>query len=180
MQDFIARLKDKYQYNENSKSGLTFTVNSRKPFQEAGSIDTDTRTKRYHRWRVGFEGKLVLAHRVVWILFYGEIPDKFEVDHIDGNALNNKIENLRLIDKEFNRRNAIKRIDNKTGYTGVYYHENGYMAAVKINKQYRTKYFSRLKYGEDLALKYAVEWRETQIKLLNEQGSGYTDRHGKE
>lgn len=180
MQDFIVRLKDKYHYDENSKSGLIFSLNSRKPFKEAGSIDTDARSKRYQRWRIGFEGKLLLAHRVVWMLIHGEIPENYEVDHIDGNALNNKIENLRLIPKEFNRRNAAKRVDNKTGYTGITYHDNGFMAYVKINKQDKTKYFSILKYGEALALQYAVEWRETQIALLNEHGSGYTDRHGKD
>jgi len=37
---------------------------------------------------------LVRAHRVAWFLHYGKWPEN-EIDHIDGNPANNKIENLR-------------------------------------------------------------------------------------
>lgn len=31
--------------------------------------------------KVGFEGKMVLVHRYVWIQTYGPIPDELELDH---------------------------------------------------------------------------------------------------
>ena len=59
------------------------------------------------------------AHRIAWLLNYGTFP-KREVDHIDRNKTNNRIENLR----ESNRReqNLNKDIDpnKQTGVRGVY------------------------------------------------------------
>lgn len=40
---------------------------------------------------------LVHIHRVVWLLFGGIIPPKFNVNHKDGNKLNNCISNLECI-----------------------------------------------------------------------------------
>jgi hypothetical protein len=34
------------------------------------------------------------------------------------------------------------------------------------------------KYGKEEAFRLAVEWRAARIKELNEQGAGYTERHG--
>ena len=35
------------------------------------------------------------------------------------------------------------------------------------------------KYGKEEAFRLAVEWRAARIKELNNQGAGYTERHGK-
>lgn len=38
--------------------------------------------------------------------------------------------------------------------------------------------WSVTKYGYDEAVELASCWRKEQIRLLNEQGAGYTERHG--
>jgi len=53
----------------------------------------------------GFDGKSLLAHRVVWEMFNGKIPDGIQIDHIDRNRSNNHIENLRLATNQQNRQN---------------------------------------------------------------------------
>ena len=45
--------------------------------------------------KVKLDSKALLAHRVIWALVYDEIPE-YDIDHIDGNGLNNNPENLRL------------------------------------------------------------------------------------
>lgn len=50
-----------------------------------------------------------------------EYQDGFEVDHIDGNSLNNRKSNLRIISRQANIDNTRVRCDNKIGIRGVSY-----------------------------------------------------------
>ena len=65
-------------------------------------------------------GKRILIHHVVWFLFNGYWPsDRNEwIDHIDGNCLNNTIENLRVVTPSQNNMNRTK-IRNKSLSKGV-------------------------------------------------------------
>lgn len=56
---------------------------------------------------ISFEGKQCLYHRLVWKFVYGDWPST-ELDHIDGNKLNNDISNLRLTTRSKNMRNQKK------------------------------------------------------------------------
>ena len=51
------------------------------------------------------ERKGFYVHRLVYETFKGEIPPKFEIDHIDGNRGNNSIENLRAVSHKTNCNN---------------------------------------------------------------------------
>lgn len=59
--------------------------------------------------RVRREGREFRAHRIIWEMFNGEIPEGFLVDHIDGNTLNNNISNLRLATRAQNNANKTKQ-----------------------------------------------------------------------
>ena len=63
--------------------------------------------------------KPYLEHRVIWEKHNGKIPKGLEIDHINHDRLDNRIENLRLVTKQENQRNAKRRIDNTSGVTGV-------------------------------------------------------------
>lgn len=47
--------------------------------------------------RLRRNGKAKLEHILVWESIYGEIPNGYQIHHIDGNKLNNSIENLQLV-----------------------------------------------------------------------------------
>ena len=49
--------------------------------------------------------KLLKTHRLIYILHYGNIPNGLQIDHIDRDKNNNKIENLRLATQQENNRN---------------------------------------------------------------------------
>ena len=66
---------------------------------------------------VRIEGKCVAAHRVIWAIHYGEDPGKLQVDHIDRDRCNNRIDNLRLVTNQENRINC-------NSYWGVHRHKN--------------------------------------------------------
>ena len=61
-----------------------------------------------------YEGKGYLAHRVVWYLHHGAWP-KGEIDHINGNKQDNRIENLRDVPKSDNLLNSYKHRAGKLG-----------------------------------------------------------------
>lgn len=69
-------------------------------------------------------------HRLLMISAYG-INENLVVDHIDGNRLNNNLENLQFIT---NRHNTSKSMKNKTSkYTGVSKSGNRWRSRIMIN-----------------------------------------------
>lgn len=63
------------------------------------------------------EGKRYFAHRIAWKIYYGTEPE--QIDHIDGNPLNNKIDNLRSVTHRQNGLNQKLHKNNKSGCSGV-------------------------------------------------------------
>jgi hypothetical protein len=108
---------------------LTWRVR-RKNGVEAGDIAGGLNALGY--WVVGIDHRLYLAHRVVWILTYGKWPEG-EIDHIDGNRLNNRIENLRDGSCGVNEQNRKRaRSDSTTGLIGVKPHGIKFQARIWI------------------------------------------------
>lgn len=59
----------------------------------------------------------IYAHRVAWKWFYGDDPDN--IDHINGDRKDNRIENIRSVSKTENARNSARPKSNTSGYVGV-------------------------------------------------------------
>lgn len=146
----------------------------------AGYLDSTTRDKEFYK--VGAQNRFHKVHRIIWILHNGEIPADLVIDHVDGDSLNNKIENLRVVTQKVNCQNSSTRSDNKSGVCGVTFTiKNGKelcRAYVTVNGKQKSKAFSVNKYGSKVAFELACNWRSDQIKLLNSQGASYSDRHG--
>jgi hypothetical protein len=69
-------------------------------------------------------GRMYKAHRIIWLLNHGRWPDG-DVDHINGDPSDNRIENLRVATDSQNLANMRKPITNKSGKKGVSWHAIG-------------------------------------------------------
>ena len=79
-----------------------------------------------------------LMHRVILARALGRpLAPHEQVDHIDGNGLNNRRENLRIATAAQNQRNAKLRIDNTSGYKGVYFdkRKKKWRGLIKFNQK---------------------------------------------
>ena len=83
---------------------------------------------------IKIDGKLYRAHILAHFYMTGKWP-KDEIDHKDLNNLNNKWLNLREATSSQNKANTKKRIDNTTGFKGVYWHKKSkkFVASIKLD-----------------------------------------------
>lgn len=106
----IETLREKYSYNpetgEIRNRKLGFAIRNRKK----------NRNTYYQYLEIG--DSRVYAHRAAWAMHYGEWP-KGQIDHRDGDGMNNRIDNLRDSTHSQNQRNQRLHVRNKTGVRGV-------------------------------------------------------------
>ena len=103
-EETIAHLLSQYDYDK--LNGQLIWAKSTKTTEKgdvAGSIDG----RGYRQVRCWL--KLELAHRMIWLIEKGSLPNL--IDHIDGNRLNNRIENLRETTPRQNASNTAKHRD---------------------------------------------------------------------
>lgn len=67
-------------------------------------------------------GYSILSHRAAWLLTYGTWP-KGEIDHINGDKTDNRIDNLRDCSRSENQHNRPRYSNNKSGLKGVSWHK---------------------------------------------------------
>lgn len=106
-------LQDTFDYRED---GVLLWKKPKAAWIKIGSIAGSDRGDGY--WTVGFGGKLHLLHRMIFLYHKGYLPNL--VDHEDTDHTNNRIENLRELDKRGNAYNTNKLWGHNTsGIRGV-------------------------------------------------------------
>jgi hypothetical protein len=118
---------------------------------EAGCDWTDpkragAKPRRQIRWCK----KLYLRSRLVWVFHYGAIPDGLQIDHVNGDPSDDRVENLRLATNTENNWNKGLTQQNSSGAKGVRYlahlKSRPWSARAKVNgKQFNLGYFSTKK-----------------------------------
>ncbi len=69
-------------------------------------------------------GHKVRAHRVAWLLHHGVWPSK-HISPINGDRSDNRIDNLRDVARTVTQRSMKRRVNNRSGISGVYLHAPG-------------------------------------------------------
>ena len=110
--------------------------NTKRSNVKAGSVHRNGKGKTYLRTKIN--GKYFLIHRLIWLYAYGELPEF--IDHINGNGLDNRLQNLRNVTMTENNKNLRMPITNTSGCVGVYYdklNDAWFSCIWKNNKQIR-------------------------------------------
>ena len=135
-----------------------------KPGDRAGCLFPRRRSGGAY-WAIKFSRQRILAHRAAWAIYYGAWPDQ-EIDHINGDGIDNRIENLRECSRSENLRNKRFTGRSKSGIPGVFFRETTRQWLVKIGGEYVGCYSCLLE---------AASARKSMENKL-----GYSSRHGYE
>jgi hypothetical protein len=65
-------------------------------------------------------GKNTRAHRLIWLMVYGWLPE--QIDHINRDRSDNRIDNLRAANASENMRNQKCAASNRSGHAGVHWY----------------------------------------------------------
>ena len=158
------RVKELFDYKEDGN--LIWIKISRYNRVQEGSI-AGTPLGRGGYKRVSVDGKNYLLHRLVFLWHYGYMPEN-EVDHIDKDSTNNRIENLREVSRSCNIRNSNERVDNTSGIKGVTWHKRLNRWGVRIfnKKEIHLGYFEDFTEAaaHRLAAEQALNWSSCNFK----------------
>ncbi|EEI3401062.1 HNH endonuclease [Salmonella enterica subsp. enterica serovar Cerro] len=157
-----------FDYDKNT-GALTWRVspnNRIKIGSPAGSVNPGTgyvHVKVFKRNR--------MAHRIVWDMHNPNdtVQKGEEIDHINHNKTDNRIENLRKVDCAVNQRNRPQHKDNTSGVTGVCWYKRHNCWRVQIRAKGKPKHIG---YFDNFDA--AVETRKDA-----EVEYGFHENHGK-
>jgi hypothetical protein len=113
---------------------------------------------------ISVKGKQYYAHRLAWLYVYGEWP-KGQIDHINGNRSDNRIENLRNITQRENCQNW--GIHREGKLVGSYFNKDSQMWYSQIRIEgvrYNVGSFKTLEEANVKYLQAVDKWVKNKIK----------------
>lgn len=111
--------------------------------------------------KMAFFGRNCLAHRLIFLMHHGYLPK--QIDHINRNKNDNRIENLRAATDAENKRNHGMKYNNNSGYKGVRKSGKNWAAQIR-GRDGKHCWLGTFKTKEEAALKY----NEAAIKFHGE------------
>ena len=118
--------------------------------------------------RIKINGVQYRMHRLVWLYHFGEWPVD-EIDHINGERLDNRIDNLRVVTNQENCKNQKLPRNNKSGVTGVHFNKHHQKWQAQIKGDGKLKHLGSFANFED-----AVAARKAAEILY-----GFHENHGR-
>lgn len=103
---------------------------------------------------VAIYSKKYKVHRIIFLMHHGYLPE--EVDHINNNRLDNRIENLRAATSSENKKNSLLPCHNTSGIKGVSWHKSSWRCILWTNN--KPKQVSGFK-TKELAEEFIDLWR---------------------
>ena len=158
----VEKCKELFEYRDGKLIWKVRTANNVKVGDVAGSLSKST-----GYYIVQIDGKRFRVSRIIYAMHFGD-PGGMQVDHVNQNRKDNRIENLRLVTNQENQRNTTKQKNNSSGITGVSWDKGKQKWQVEIyvdGKNIHCGYFIHLGAA-------AVERKYQELKY------GFHENHG--
>lgn len=113
-------------------------------FRNGRRVGKSINNHGYHVYK--YKGKMWMVHRIIWYMHHRSWP-KYQIDHINRDPLDNRIENLRDVKQSINmrNRNGIKGYRKKGKRFQAGYRLNGkfnYIGTFDTEKEAHAAYLS--------------------------------------
>ena len=128
--------------------------------------------------QVSLNREKVMYHNIIWILSTDEdIPESMEIDHINGNKLDNRIENLRVVSHRLNIQNMEIHRDGKLVGAGFDKRPGKYKALIYIGKLIHLGYYETEQEAHrayTIACKHIEDYKDNKSfrELINKKMEG--------
>jgi hypothetical protein len=103
---------------------------------------------------INIDGKHYYASRLAFFYVYGRWPSR-EIDHINRNTADDRIENLREASRVENMSNTNLRKGNKSGFRGVVKVKNRWWATIKVGG--KSHFLGSFQTPEEASKRYQAE-----------------------
>ncbi len=161
------RWKERPQSHFPTRKGWA-SCRGRDASKTAGSLWSGPFGKEYYSVRIA--GKIYGSHRIVYSIYHNEcIAPDTEIDHEDGNGLNNKPLTLRKATRNNNCQNTKIPKSNTSGHKGVFWNNRRslWFGLVGINGK---RHFTGYSPSKEVIIEMVRELRESLHKEFTNHG----------
>jgi hypothetical protein len=135
-----ARLHELFDYRDDGNLIWKVCLNGDR--NKIGKVaGTFSKSNKYYHCQIG--GKKYRLHRLIFLYHHGYLTLGMDIDHIDGNSSNNRIENLRGVTGSQNQWNRKKSVNNTSGIKGINWDKQKSKWVSRVMVNYKSIFLGR-------------------------------------
>ena len=157
------RLHELFEYREDGNLIRKISITSN---AKVGDVVGCPIGRGYMQVRINY--KHYFLHRLIFLYHHGYLTKGMQMDHIDGNSENNRIENLREVTNGQNAQNSKIHSTNTSGVKGVHFSKRHKKWECRLNLNGKGKYLGRYN---------TLEEAEAVVREAREKYHGEYARH---